>query len=185
MSTWTSKAALTAIALLAACEGYEPATRAAPSRVLVPGNVIVTGPAGYCIDQGATRLGEGEAFVLLGSCAAITRDGAQPTPQAPAIIAVSVRSGLDVSLDDLASLFTPGSIPGDGSESVLSAERDNAVLFVKSDDGAGATWRALLPLDGNLISARVLSPPREPVSPESERAALGALARALRSANAG
>ncbi len=187
MSTWTSKLALTAVAALAACDGFEPVTRTAPSAVMVPGDIVVTGPVGYCIDEGATRLGAGEAFVLLGSCAAITRDGAQPTPSDPTIMAVSVRSGVDVSLDELALLFSleGAHVPGAEASAVLETDLEPDALFLRTNEGRAETWRALLPVSGTLISARVLYPPEEPTAPEVARAALDALAQALVAANTG
>ncbi|MEL7345075.1 MAG: hypothetical protein AAFN59_09485 [Pseudomonadota bacterium] len=189
MSTWTSKLALGAVLFLAGCgdgfDAFAPATRTAPDAVAVTGDIVVTGPAGYCVDEGATRLGQVEAFVLLGSCAAITRDGRQPSPRDPAIIAVSVRAGVDVSLDDLSTLFggVEPPVPGDQNAAVLQADLGSDALFLRTSDGGTETWRALLPVAGTLISARILAAPATPMTPEATRAALDDLTQALVAAN--
>lgn len=188
MSTWTSKLALSASLFLAACQGtdlFAPATRTAPSEVLLPGNVVVTGPAGFCIDEVATRVSEAGAFILLGSCAAITRDGRQPAPENSAILAVSVRQGGAISLEDLeAVLDNSASIPGTPGTSLVEKEVADGAILLKTTDDRGEDWRALMPVPGGLISARVLSAPQKPVGPETSKAMLGELASALSRANA-
>ena len=65
----------------------------APTSVSVGDQITVAGPSGYCVDTSASRTGDSGAFVLLGSCASISRSLMAARPKYPAILTASVSGG--------------------------------------------------------------------------------------------
>ena len=78
--------------ILAGCAGLdENVTRPAPERVSVADNqVVIAGPAGFCVDPDATRDNGDAAFVLLGNCAAISNAPFRPQPDVAAVLTATV-----------------------------------------------------------------------------------------------
>lgn len=181
-------------------------TRAAPESISVAGDsVIVAGPPGYCIDRGATRDTARGAFVLLGSCASLSGDATRPAPRVPAVLTVAV-SGQP---GDGAALSAPLSrveafLRSERGRRVLSRTDDpstveildigkseEALIIHARDSGASEItgiedeyWRALLDVNGRIVTVSVTGFEARPLSPDAGRATLEALADRIVSENA-
>jgi hypothetical protein len=168
-----------AVLPLAACTGGLDfgsgvfATRDAPERVVVAErSVVVGGPVGYCVDPSATRDGV-KAFVLLGSCASITRDPDRARPLAPGLVTVVVSSDPATFVDvptqarALGDYFrTPagrGALSRSGDAAtveILDTRIRDGILFLHARDRAGGLargvaddyWRAFLSVNGRLVT---------------------------------
>lgn len=210
MSTWISKSvaqravAATLAMTLAACVATGPSgTRAV---AVSGGAVTVTGPQGYCIDRGATREGASGAFVLFGTCAALTGSGAAGQPAKAAVLTASVgqpaAAGVDLAanLPAMANFFrsVPGraalSRSGDaGTVRVDETGRSGDALYVRLSDRSAATgqsvepgyWRALIPVRGRIVTLAVLSPAQAPLTSSEQRALLDRFVARMRAANPG
>jgi hypothetical protein len=189
---------------LAACipAGPVSVTRAV---TVSDGAVIITGPSGYCIDRAATRDGPDGAFVLFGTCAALAGSRAAGQPEKPALLTVSVLPGApdDATLSDsfpaLTSFFR--SEPGRAAlsrsgkatdvtvETVLST--GNALLLELRDASAAQGqpvapdyWRAVLALNGRMVTVSALALSDRPLTSGEKRKALESLIARIRAANA-
>lgn len=214
MSIWTSRSALVlATCLLAGCEagisvGRDFAgalfPREAPDSYAVANNaVIVSGPPGYCIDPDESQDGI-TAFVLLGSCASITRNPRADTPIDLALVTVTVSSDAETFLDidtvaeELYAFIQtdPGratlSRSGDPASVVIRETRveDGALLFRAEDvspgrpDGTGSEfWRALLDVNNTLVTVSVLSLEDRPISAARGMNTLSNTIREIRNAS--
>lgn len=174
-------------------------------RVSVDGRaVVVTGPAGYCVDRAASRDGAEAAFVLLGSCAAL--GGGRARPAGPAgILTAAIQpgpsgAGLDApALHDLARfLQSPAgraalSRSGQGDDVAVAQallQGDALLLQIEDQGQAGRDqglqpgyWRAILPLRGRMVTLSALAPAQAPLSPEAGRALIEAFLARMRAAN--
>lgn len=206
MSTWINRgpgAVALALALAACVATGTSGTRAV---AVSGGAVTVTGPQGYCIDRGATREGASGAFVLFGTCAALTGSASAGQPAQAAVLTASVgqpaAEGADLSatLPAMASFFpsVPGraalSRSGDaGTVRVHEVTRAGDVLYIRLSDSAVAAdqsvqpgyWRALMPVRGRIVTLAVLSPARAPLTFADQRAILDRFVARMRGANAG
>lgn len=206
MSTWINRGpGVVALALaLAAC--VATGTSGTRAVAVSGGAVTVTGPQGYCIDRGATREGASGAFVLFGTCAALTGSASAGQPAQAAVLTASVGQpaapGVDLAatLPAMASFFPsePGraalSRSGDaGTVSVHEVTRAGDVLYIRLSDIAVAAdqsvqpgyWRALMPVRGRIVTLTVLSPARAPLTFADQRAILDRFVARMRGANAG
>lgn len=208
MSTWTSKTrtalVLAACLGLAACAtgGFGGASRAI---IVAGGEVTVAGPSGYCIDRSVSRDGAEGAFVLLGTCAAISRSRAVAQPARPAVLTASVLPGAPLSapmaesFEGLAAFFR--SAPGRAalsrsgkSETVTVDEATTAgeVLYLRLRDVSAAEgpavepeyWRAILALKGRIVTLSALSLQDRPLSAEEKRQILEDFVAQMQSVNA-
>lgn len=199
--------------LLSGCLGGGDVTRAgtspfwfnaaAPRAVVLAGDVVVTGPKGFCIDPRATQNGDGVYFALLGSCASLSNSASHGRPTRPAVLSISLgqQGGVRVSetADALAALL--GSPEGrsllatDGSPegvSVLSSEVvEGTVLVHASDPGLTRTrnlepdyWRGLFDLKGRIATVSVFNLPGRAISEAAARGLIADMINALRIANA-
>ncbi len=210
MSTWISKAGRTLAACLAltGCVPGAPlgsggtATRA----MAVSGSsVVVTGPSGYCIDRGASRDRPDGAFVLFGTCAALSGSASAGQPARPALLTASVlpgapEAGLAASFPAMATFFR--SAPGRaalsrsgkaGTVELLQVASKGEVLYLRLRDSSAASgpaveaeyWRAVLALRGRIVTLSAMSLRDRPLPPEEKRRALDELVARMRAANAG
>lgn len=173
---------------LAACElATRPMSRA-PASVL-GGAVTVTGPRGYCVDPAAARETGDSAVVLMGRCKfALAVD--------PAVLTVSV--GPTASAGVLAAggamltkFFT--SSEGRAALSRLGRAEDvtvlqaltanDAYLLYLSDRAVGAYWRAVVGLNGRLVTVSANGTQGAPLAPQSGRGLVDGTLAALRRAN--
>ncbi|MBT8477075.1 MAG: hypothetical protein HKO95_14975 [Rhodobacteraceae bacterium] len=217
MSTWISKPAslLAALALAGCTSGINVGlglgglsfTRAAPERISVAGDsVIVAGPPGFCIDRSALKDSQQGAFVLLGSCASISRDAGQPRPDIPGLLTVSVSplgvvsgppdellAGLSEYLQSPQGRATLSRTGDASSVDILETQLDGDMLYIHARDRAGPQpealeddyWRALMAVDGRLVTASVVAFSRQPMTREAGLAVLDSFARRLRRENEG
>ncbi len=208
MFTWISRSALAAGAMaLAGCAGgFGPeATRAAPEQLLVTGDqIVVAGPPGFCIDPGASRDAGESAFVLLASCASISRDPDGPRPERPGLLTVTVSAGSGVayegfeaeleayirSTEGLALLSRSGDA---GSIEILETQIEEGVIYIHARDGSDVArgrleadyWRAFLGVGDRLVTASVTGFTAAPLSREMGLFLLDSFANRLLSENAG
>lgn len=210
MCTWISKsaarrvAAATLVATLAACVATGPSgTRAV---AVSGGAVTVTGPEGYCIDRGATRESASGAFVLFGTCAALTRSASAGQPARAAVLTASVGQPAAVGVDLAANLpamaaffrSVPGraalSRSGDaGTVRVEETGKAGDALYIRLSDRSAAAgqsvepgyWRALIPVQGRIVTLAVLSPAQAPLTSSEQRALLDRFVARMRAANPG
>lgn len=166
--------------------------------------VAIAGPQGYCIDDDGTRDGSGEAFVVLGSCASISRSARQPAPAEPALLTASVSSGEPVSIERAVGAL-PSFFRSETGRRALSRAGDPATveiidttvdgeMFVlrvrdRSPNLIGAVedtyLRGLFDIDGALVTISVIGLRDRPISDAGARQTLLAFAREIRAANAG
>ena len=210
MFTWTSKASpITALLLaglmLAGCFENESLSRASsgggdavagPAAVSVlDGSVMVAGPAGYCVDDTATRESESEAFVRLVRCAATRRNS--PILSATVTALMAPGSAAPENLARLgAFLDTRGgrtqlSRRGDAGDVRIVQTRveDGARWLRIEDDGNPDTfepgyWRAIMPVADRVVTLSVLSARAHPVGEERSLRALHGFVTAMRNHNA-
>lgn len=182
MSTWTSKAVLLAGLIgLAGCEGGFPGvSRGTPAQsqiTVADASVVIAGPAGFCVDPASTRVERDVPFVMLGSCAAISRNRRAPQPNVRAVLTAAVAplpegGGFDgAATEELASFFRspPGramlSWTGDADTvDVLESFSEGDVFYMHTRDTSPGPvarldddqWRAYFGLNGRVVSASVL-----------------------------
>lgn len=209
MSTWISKggarrvaAGALALALAGCVATGTSGTRAV---TVSSGAVTVAGPPGYCIDRAAARDGASGAFVLFGTCAALTGSRAAGQPARPAVLTASVGrpaaegTNLVANLPALSAFFksTPGraALSGSGDAATVKVEKvsqSGDVLYIRLSDSAAAAgqavepgqWRALTAFRGRIVTLAVLSPASAPLSSAEQRAVLDQFVARMRRANA-
>lgn len=205
MSTWTSRAALAllAAAFLSACVAGGIGGSAPGSMAVLGGSVTVAGPRGFCVDSTASRDGREAAFVLLGSCASLSGSPLAPAPQVPAILTASVLAGgaeLVAETEPLAAFFrSPAgraalsrSGEADTVEVLETVARNGAIFLRVRDTSASGPegppvepeyWRAILALNGRLVTLSALGHKARPLSGGAKRAAIEAFLARMRAAN--
>ncbi len=149
-------------------------------------SVVIGGPPGYCIDRGGSRLKGDTAFVLLGSCASILQDLGAGAPPVPALLTASVGAAgpqapgtTAAALDQLALYFeTPAgraTLARDGvadAVEIFSTSREGDALIIHLRDASetgnpgldDVYWRALLDVNGRLVTISVVSFADRPLS---------------------
>lgn len=202
MFTWISKAAAVAglLAIGSGC-GALPGGTDAPEAVMVAG-VTVAGPQGYCVDTAASGDREFGAFVLLGSCASLSRDASRPHPGAPAVLTVTIsESAIGEDEDVLARLerffqtsegrATLSRDGRAGSVELLTTEIERDALTLHAMDASGRGrgihdeyWRALFTLNSRLVTLSVNALPDTPLRSDQGFATLNAFVARIRAANA-
>lgn len=206
MSMPTSRSGVFLGALLALSACIDAAANLGPplrSLAVADGAVTVSGPSGYCVDRRLSQAGSGEAFVVLGSCAALA-DGGEAPAGPPALLTATV-SGAQVPAapgPDALERFLrsePGrsALARDGraeSVTILRARREQGLLLLQIRDtspgGIGrstdsAYWRAVFAVRGRLVTATVLAFDDRPLSSDLGFRLLGQFVARLRAANPG
>lgn len=197
MSTWTSRVrrlAVPALVLpLAACLTETTATGARlaskagaavlPQVTLFGGDVVVTGPRGYCIDKPSLRRGGGgAAFVLIASCESLT--GQPGTVVEPAVMTVSVvPDSQGVTPPSAADIAAPVA----GARILHSDDGDTLSLvhFAEGGDtllpgGDPRHWRGAMLINGHVVGLAVYGPAGGAASGDFGRTLIEALADTLR-----
>lgn len=217
MSTWTSRgpaaqgaarkgAALLLTLALSGCV-VAGTSGPAPRAVAVAGGAVtVAGPAGYCIDGSASRDAAAGAFVLLGTCAALSGSAAAGQPAKPAVLTASVvpgagdEAGFVAAFPAMARFF--GSATGRAALSragraetvqVAGVTSRGDVMFLNLTDTAALSgqrvepgyWRAILTLRGHLVTLSVMSLADRPLGAAEKRQVLDAFVARMRAANGG
>lgn len=210
MSIWISRARpflslLAAGLVLAACFENASLTRltgggggaSGPAAIAVlDGQVRVTGPQGYCIDSGATRESQNEAFVLLVRCTASPR----ATPVLSATVTGIPAPGLGTreNLTRLSEyLETPAGLgqlarSGRAEDVRVVAQRvEDGALWLRIEDRGNPDsfepgyWRAILPVAERVVTLSVLSSRAHPVSDERGLSVLREFVTRMRAQNGG
>ena len=151
---------LLAAVFLAACLSDDTATRDAPTQVTVTdASVVVAGPAGFCIDTEASSMRSDQAFVLLGSCAAISNVPLMPQPDIPAMLSASVARGVSPPPETLERYFrTQDGAAKLTNASAVSLRSESNALFLKTTGSSGETWRGIVPVKPGVIVTLALQP---------------------------
>jgi len=160
-------------------------SRYAPERVRVSGNdVVIAGPQGFCIDPTETKDDAKSSFVLLGSCAAISKSRFKPRPKVPAILMATVSTKNDsapiaASMKALAGFFKSEAgrvaLSRDGKAGtveVIDTLGKGGVFYIHARDSSTGTlagagdeyWRALFDVKGRIVSASVVGLEERPIS---------------------
>lgn len=207
------KTGLVALIVLGACENTTTGQgklklalpMSAPEQVSVSGDeVVIAGPPGFCIDPTQTKDRAKSAFVLLGSCAAISNIPFKPSPEIPAILMATVSGKTDsapiaTSMDALAGFFKSEAgravLSRDGKTQtveVIETLGRNEAFYIHARDSSTGTlagagdeyWRALFNVKGRIISASVVSLKEKPISTTEGFETLGAFADRIKRVNA-
>ncbi|SPH16709.1 hypothetical protein DEA8626_00220 [Defluviimonas aquaemixtae] len=209
MFTWTSKlgAVLAALTALSACVPSEMGMlSASASRAMAVsgGAVTVAGPTGYCVDKGPSRDSPTGAFVLLGTCAALTGSATTGQPTYPAILTATVLPGapdgaFEEHLPAMAAFFRsdPGraalSRSGRAEDVTLSQVLSRGdVLYLRLQDRSAVAgqpveseyWRAILQVRGRIVTLSALGLQDRPVPTQEKRRVLEAFVARVLAANA-
>ncbi|MBW6505281.1 MAG: hypothetical protein K0B00_00870 [Rhodobacteraceae bacterium] len=210
MSTWTNKApwalALAATLASAACVPLFGGTQAPTSMALSSGGPVIVGPSGFCIDLAQSHEQGANAFVLLGSCASLSRSAEAGRPAAKAVLTASVTPAA-VDAPPLSRSFKQLEtyLRTEAGRAALSRSGDAAtvkvvrtqiagdVLLIELTDTAplGAnrvqarSWRALMQIRGRIVSLAVLGLASEPLNSTTLRMLASDFSAALRAANGG
>jgi len=188
--------------LLAGCGGaFNAADPPAPAVTRVAGGQVqVAGPNGYCIDKAATRDRAGQAFVVLARCDAL--GGGDQRPVAPALLTVAIseltpNSGLPAA--PMMASFAESAegramFSGDGdpaSIEILDTRVNGDIFLMQARDRSAQNtslspehWRAVFGVKGHLVSARVNSFAKRPISSDTGFETLNALATRIKADNA-
>ncbi|MBK5946646.1 hypothetical protein CCR83_09425 [Rhodobacter veldkampii DSM 11550] len=180
--------AVAVLAALAACVATRPAPR---SLTLTEAGVTIAGPRGFCIDQSQSRDGASGGFALLGSCAALASDPTAPRPAAPAVLTATVTPSdlaarpLSRSFPQMKAFFlSPAgraalSRAGQAdSVQVQAIETQGDLMLIRLTDTAAAagarvqpeSWRAVMGVNGRIVSLSVLGLASRPLSQANQRA---------------
>lgn len=207
------KAGLVALMVLGACEKSETGSgklefalpKAAPEQISVSSKqVTIAGPHGFCVDPTETKDRAKSAFVVLGSCAAISNIPIRPEPAIPAILMATISAKTDsapiaTSMEALGRFFHSeagrAALSRDGKaetvEVIETLGRKGAYYIHARDSstdtlaGAGDEyWRALFNVKGRIVSASVVALEESPISATEGFDTLGAFADRIISANA-
>ncbi len=166
------------------------------------GDVVLQGPAGYCIDPSSVLLEQGVTFALLGSCASIANSAMAAKPQHRAVLSISISAEADarVSASGDALLAFLRSEPGHGSiardgqvasVSIATAEFSDGVVMIGARDQSPISGRALprdylrgiFDLKGRIVSVTVFGLSSRPLSKSAAQGLLAASIAQLRVAN--
>lgn len=159
----------------------------------------VAGPAGFCVDPGATRDTDTGAFVLLGSCAVISGDADNTRPAHPAVLTASLtpNSGRldEADLDRLAGFFSSEAghaalaRSSDARVELLDLGREPGLVLVHASDGAGDEqlagdyWRGVFETGGKLVTVTVSGFAATPLDDATGQGLVRDFVTAIRSAN--
>lgn len=193
MSTWTSSPEIFLAALCCAAvifcaslgnasafrgEQVEQVAIGATSLPVLEDSVVISAPNGYCIDPLATLAGQRAAFVMMGSCRAITGDVHATEPQVHGLLTASVGGGAKAlpSHGELSRFFASPdgraalSRTGDpkGMELGTSYSRGGVFYLHASEyDGdpamGGQSWRAVFEINGRTVTATLRDLPGHPI----------------------
>ncbi len=176
----------------------------APKHITVSSKqVTIVGPHGFCIDPTQTKDKAKSAFVVLGSCAAISNAAHLPEPAIPAILMATVSGKTDGapianSTEALSRFFKSetgrAALSRDGKAQtvkVIETLSRNGVFYIHAHDsstdtlaGAGDEyWRALFNVKGRMVSASVVALEEFPISKSEGFNTLGAFAGQIKTAN--
>ncbi|MDV7141335.1 hypothetical protein R3X27_01430 [Tropicimonas sp. TH_r6] len=161
-------------------------------------SVVVSAPRGYCIDRLATLSGQTAAFVLLGSCRAITGDSRAARPETPGLLTAAVDgSGTQFPSEaELSRFFASDtgraalSRSGDPLAMTLGASYNRQGVFYlhasESDDTTkqrAQSWRAVFELNGRMVTTTLRDLPGQPIDRDEGFRTVEQFVRRIRSAS--
>lgn len=176
----------------------------APVQVRVAGKeVVIAGPKGFCVDPTQIRDRAANAFVLLGSCRAISNSPLKPKPQVPAILVATVSgktksAPIASSMDTLTKFFKSSAgraaLSRDGraqTVEVIQTLKRQDIFYIHARDsstdalaGAGDEyWRALFNVKGRIVSASVVGLQEQPITSKAGFDTLAIFANKIMIAN--
>ena len=202
MSTWTSRlAGLAACSMLVACTGGLNGTRSAPEAIRLPDGLVVAGARGWCVDQRSMRRSGDATVVVLGSCAALSRNALLPRPPVQGVVTIWVEDepGTPPPFDLLADYLNTSdgraalARDGDaGSVDILETNLGDDALFLHAIDKSGWPldaaedyWRALFDIEGRFVTVSLVTLAENPVSRRAGLTALRSQVAHLINANNG
>jgi hypothetical protein len=198
MSTWISKAVLASF-LLSGCVVSDIGTgltsndngggQGEPPASIILAGLKVTGPSGFCpVQDSRQRVGEAE-FAALAPCSGM------PGP----ILATTIgEAGSSEGISLAASVLRPyfetvegqSALRGAGNRDLISVHEVTDVsgavvlrLTRESNGRSGDSWRALMQIDGRLITLSVRPRHGEAMSITEGQRLIGRFVRAMRGAN--
>jgi len=172
-----------ALSFLASGNESQDAVQDVPRKVaLYDGDVVVRGPAGYCIDRRSLRGKPDGGFVLLASCEALS--GLRGHAVEPVLMTVSVMPATPGALrpgaGEIARLMAP-------AEVLASEETADLALvhFASGGDGVlpggdGRHWRAGMVVNGHIVGLALYARKGGAMAGGDGRALLTDLARGIR-----
>lgn len=177
----------------------------APAKMATAGNkVIIAGPSGFCVDPSNSHDGADGAFVLMGSCASISRSPIATRPKTPAVLTATVFEGTGDgavfadSFPQMAKFLSsePGraALSRSGKSSSVKIGQIASlgdVMFMRVSDGSGAQtqeidaeyWRAIFEENGQIVTLTVLGLQRFPIDGAAKRALLDQFVAKVRASN--
>lgn len=166
-------------------------------------DVVVAGPAGFCIDTKASRERAVGSFVILGSCAAMG-GGAASGPEKPAVLTALISTEGDLPQAPTASQLERffrseagrAALAHDGQAdkvTLLQINQKGDVLILKVRDRSATrpedlkdvSWRAVFSMKDRLVALSVHSHDALPMSDAEMRRTLDRFLAAMRAANGG
>lgn len=166
--------------------GNEPVTSDVLRTVkMYDGDVVVRGPAGYCIDKRTLRRGRNGGFVLLASCESLS--GLRGHEVEPLLMTISVLpdapGATRPTAGEMAQLMAP-------AEVIATHETTDVTLVHFASGGTGVLeggdarhWRGGMALNGHLIGLALYARKGSPMAGKDGRALLTDLARTIRRAS--
>lgn len=157
------------------------------------GKVIVAGPAGFCVDTSTSHDDGSGAFVLMGSCASISRSLIATRPKTPAVLTATISPGapdgppLAASFPEMAKFLASdtgrAALSRSGKANTVTIGLITAiddVMYVRASDTAAAQgrevepeyWRALFQVNGQIVTVTALGLTDYPIDADAKRALL-------------
>ncbi|MGQ0566577.1 MAG: hypothetical protein ACT4OK_16100 [Gemmobacter sp.] len=159
-----------------------------------PDAFTIAAPRGYCLAEGAVARQRGSDFAAFTPCTGSTATGvlsatvgvagsAQPVdPQAMAAFFASPAGRRALSrARDAASVQVHQVLAADGAILVLMTDRAPPPAAI----GPGTSWRAVMAVDGRLVTLSASPARGTTLPPEVGRRLIGSFVAAMRTANAG
>jgi hypothetical protein len=171
--------------LTGAASGPAPSSAQAGVK-LSGGNVVVAGPAGYCIDSQEVSDRLTGSFALLASCEVLSNGRAGPAVE-PAIMTVTILPRRANTTVPTAQAMGDAMFPA----KVLTSREEGGLTVVQlasggeqiSRAGDPRHWRAAIVINGHLIALAVYGPKGSKVAGRQGLAMIVALADAIRRAS--
>lgn len=168
-------------------------------------DVIIAAPRGFCIDREVSQIGGDTAFVLLGSCQAVSGSRRGAAPPYKALLTASVSAATENgqvadSLNGMDRFFrsetglTALSRDADPTRvEVLETFQQDDMFFLRARDtstgvvpgAASDYWRAYFDLPGQIVSVSVIGFADDPLAPEKGLEIVREFAGMIRQRNGG
>lgn len=185
MSAHGLTTALVFVLALAGCDvpdGNRSADNVLRQAAMAEGQVIVTPPAGYCIDADSLSARNGNGFALIGSCASLSGDATGVFVE-PAIVTLSLSEATGEDLRTDSTAFQTAL----GRGRVLRAINSDDLSLLQVEGGARVPpsadqthWRALMQVNGQVVGLALYAAEDGAMTGDQGMAFLVELAAAIR-----